>query len=474
MKNVIKKVLLFNMIAMFILLSACGRLSDASKNTKILTEYKLINSMEVENTEAAREAIAAGADVNKFHRKECWHRVENGQFASNPVRIAMFNGCYQVAEILLESGADANYEDNRGISLLQAASNKNGQFIKTLLNYGADINKVCNNDKTALEFAISKCRWNSVKVLLSCNSQIREETVTALVDTRKNHPYDLWRGFDEIKALLDRPGFEDCEVRKLFSVTIPTDIAELHAVAAYGTPEMVAAGLQNVNYCDLSELCECAAHYGNTAVLKYIADTYSNWDAELSTKALCAAAETDDAETTGFILSLSANADLGKAAAKAAKNNSIKVMKKLIDSGLNINEPADGESLLKPACFEGDMEMVQFLVEQGADVNGIYNGEPLSAAAREGYVDIVQYLIDNGADVNGNNVFSDGSGGQSVLMYAIGSGQMECVKKLVENGADVHYEFTDYKNNHYSVIETAEKESSDRICEYIKQQAEIR
>ena len=194
----------------------------------------------------------------------------------------------------------------------------------------------------------------------------------------------------------------------------------------------------------------------------YIFDTYPSQEMELYTKALCAATERDDVETLEFILNLQADIDLGKVAATAAKNNAVAVMKKLMDFGLNINEPANGDSLLKPACFEGNTEMIQFLIERGADVNGINNGEPISVAARRGYIDIVRYLIDNGANVNGNNIFSDGSGGESVLMYAIKGGQLECVKLLVENGADINYVY-----NGKNAVEAAKASPFDHVYQYL-------
>ena len=462
MRYFIKIMLLISVLTACIFLSACKEESGGTKNVNSTAEYKLKQSMEVQNTEAAREAIAEGVDVNMFHNKQYWDKVDKGQSENNPVRIAMFSGCYQVAEILLANGADANYEDSGGISLLQAASNKDEQFIKVLIEHGADINKICGNGKTALEYAIANYNWDAVNVLISYSPEIREETVTELNDVRKNHPYELWSGFDEIKALLNMPEFEECEVSNLFSVTDPNDIAELAAAAAFGTPETVASGLQKFPDYDMTRLCECAARYGNTAVLQYIFDTYSSQETDLYTKALCAAAEHDDAKTLEFVLNLSSDADLGKAAETAAKNNTVAVMKTLMDFGLNINEPANGDSLLKAACFDGNMEMIQFLIEHGADVNGINNGEPLSVAARRGYIDIVKYLIDNGANVNGNNIFSDGSGGESVLMYAIKGGQLECVKMLVEHGADITYEY-----NGKNAIDVAKAFPSDNVYRYL-------
>ncbi|KAM9591731.1 LOW QUALITY PROTEIN: protein phosphatase 1 regulatory subunit 12C [Morphnus guianensis] len=69
---------------------------------------------------------------------------------------------------------------------------------------------------------------------------------------------------------------------------------------------------------------------------------------------------------------------------------------------------ADGISALHQACIDENMEVVQFLVESGADVNQADNEgwTPLHVAASCGYQHIAQYLLEHGADVAA--VTSDG------------------------------------------------------------------
>ena len=53
------------------------------------------------------------------------------------------------------------------------------------------------------------------------------------------------------------------------------------------------------------------------------------------------------------------------------------------------------------AIQNGRLDLLELLVEAGADVNGTLNSTPmLCFAARGESVGIVQYLIDHGADVN--------------------------------------------------------------------------
>ena len=118
-----KKVYLTIIIAIF-LLSACN-VSYRNFNTDVdEAEYKLKKSLEIQNVEAAKEAIEEGVDVNCFTDRRLRERTDHGKLESNPLRIAIFTGCYGVAELLLESGADPNYEDADGVSLIQAASER--------------------------------------------------------------------------------------------------------------------------------------------------------------------------------------------------------------------------------------------------------------------------------------------------------------------------------------------------------------
>ncbi|KAM6222955.1 protein phosphatase 1 regulatory subunit 12C [Rhynchocyon petersi] len=69
---------------------------------------------------------------------------------------------------------------------------------------------------------------------------------------------------------------------------------------------------------------------------------------------------------------------------------------------------ADGISALHQACIDENLEVVRFLVEQGATVNQADNEgwTPLHVAASCGYLDIARYLLSHGANIAAVN--SDG------------------------------------------------------------------
>lgn len=103
--------------------------------------------------------------------------------------------------------------------------------------------------------------------------------------------------------------------------------------------------------------------------------------------------------------------------------------------GANPNATGDEYgTALTAAAFDGIMEMVQLLLDAGANINDP-NGWALQTAAAEGHYDIVQELINRGADVNAcihNANFEAGT----ALQGACESGRSDLVSLLLEKGAN--------------------------------------
>jgi ankyrin repeat protein len=88
---------------------------------------------------------------------------------------------------------------------------------------------------------------------------------------------------------------------------------------------------------------------------------------------------------------------------EALSNGNIKVVKKYLENGVDINEQFFAWSALHIAANKGQLEMVKFLVDRGADLNyrhPITKMTPLGMAAVNGDTAIVEYLLSKGADPN--------------------------------------------------------------------------
>ncbi|TRX89494.1 hypothetical protein FHL15_009663 [Xylaria flabelliformis] len=93
-----------------------------------------------------------------------------------------------------------------------------------------------------------------------------------------------------------------------------------------------------------------------------------------------------------------------------------------------------GQTLLLWAIENGHHEIVQLLIEKGADVESedSYGYTPLHIAAENGHQEIVQLLIEKGANVESAN-----RSRQTPLLKAVQSRHQEIMKLLIEKGANV-------------------------------------
>lgn len=94
---------------------------------------------------------------------------------------------------------------------------------------------------------------------------------------------------------------------------------------------------------------------------------------------------------------------------------------------------------LKYAIVHGDVPMLNDVLKNGKDINEKdFNGRhPLFAATMSGEIEIVRYLIERGADLN---LKTDDIYGQTALMNAAALGRTDIVKLLVESGAKLDLE----------------------------------
>ncbi|GGD29336.1 ankyrin repeat domain-containing protein [Flavobacterium orientale] len=92
----------------------------------------------------------------------------------------------------------------------------------------------------------------------------------------------------------------------------------------------------------------------------------------------------------------------------------------------------EGFSPLVLACYRGNKEVAQFLIENSKDLNSKSTmGTPLMAVAVKGYTDLAQLLLKNGANPDGTD-----EKGTTALMYAVQFRNIELVKVLLEHNAN--------------------------------------
>ncbi|KAF7118130.1 hypothetical protein CNMCM5793_007523 [Aspergillus hiratsukae] len=118
----------------------------------------------------------------------------------------------------------------------------------------------------------------------------------------------------------------------------------------------------------------------------------------------------------------------------ALMESHVGLAKLLLQEGANPFHEVDS---LYYAARDGQLSMVNLLVEAGVDVNtaNCSDRPPLVAAATYGYEEVVRLLIDAGAKAN----YKDGCLEHTALCSAAERGHLAVVQLLVDRGADLNY-----------------------------------
>ncbi len=127
--------------------------------------------------------------------------------------------------------------------------------------------------------------------------------------------------------------------------------------------------------------------------------------------------------------------DVQKQLFSALKERDFQAAETAIKNGGNLSPTCDFHHRCQPlasAAEQGDLEMINFLLDHGADPNGFnaYYDVALIYAMGANQEKAAQLLIKSGADVNLPNAF-----GMSAFIGSVAMGNIEMAKLMIEHGA---------------------------------------
>ena len=118
----------------------------------------------------------------------------------------------------------------------------------------------------------------------------------------------------------------------------------------------------------------------------------------------------------------------------AARNGHVEAARTLIDTGMDVDPgPDEFEASLADAAGHGDPRIVELLAGRKLDLDAVAAlsnlRTPLNLAVQNGHADMVEFLIDSGADVNATGEW------YSPLHSAVLVGDADIVSMLLDRGA---------------------------------------
>ncbi|MBC2845057.1 ankyrin repeat domain-containing protein [Winogradskyella flava] len=120
-----------------------------------------------------------------------------------------------------------------------------------------------------------------------------------------------------------------------------------------------------------------------------------------------------------------------------ARTGNLEIAKLLVENGADVTLvlQGDGTALIEASAF-GHLDLVKYFVAKGADVNRKFpnQGNALIAASGHGHLDIMKYLVSKDVDIN---YYSPNQG--NALIAASNSENTDAVKYLVDKGMDINF-----------------------------------
>lgn len=357
----------------------------------------LINAVRINNLEEVKRLIEKErADVNFLYQ------------GKTPLHYAVEKGNVEIARELLER-VDVNIIDKYGYTPLYYASlYGKTEIVRMLLDKKADVNNKPLEGDSSLIAAVSGGHIDIVRQLIDANARV--DAAGSNGETALKHA--LRKRYMKIVQILVEAGAE-----------FPWDEANsegqnyLITAIKKGSFELVKTLIdQGGDINARGEFEPAAANLGNRKRKEY-------------------------SNTKGKVFDVTP-------LLTAIWHHKFKAARLLIDKGCRVNDLSTaGESPLMAAAEKGNLELIQLLLEKGADLNhNDYMGQTAlhyavkHDPATTSYINYlkdkshaVQKLIDLGMDVNAVDF-----NGNTPLHAAIKQGTLEEVKVLLANGADRH------------------------------------
>ncbi|MFP4364222.1 MAG: ankyrin repeat domain-containing protein [Spirochaetia bacterium] len=351
-----------------------------------------------------------------------------------PLMVAAGVGEVSIAQMLLQAGADPNKIDTRDIGALHTAAGDNDtELMQLLIDHGADVNLSVDVAFTPLHLAARDNRTEAVKLLIEKGADVNagaEKNWTPL------HPCGETNSLDAVKILLDAGADPDVGIH---------DYQEFPEQEEYSQKSLWPPPVYFALIHGSFEMARLLAEKGASMEFNEVGRNYVHIICDHSSEEN----QEQALETLKFFLQKGADPNKGEFHSKekesvspplayAVWNNRIDIAKILLQNGAKTEITFNTWSLVNQAAAESNREVLQLLLEHGADPD-VPNGDnqtALHSALYQENVDpkIIEILLKHGADPYVNDRFPDNAF-YNPFCAAATTDNPELVKLFVKYGA---------------------------------------
>ena len=330
----------------------------------------------------------------RYHHKHLinWSHFAIDKYGNNPLHYAVRLNRTCMIDILLDSGYfnidDNTLNDEQNTSLMIACDDGSLDMVKLLISRGADVNYENGRNRTPLILA-----------------------------TESKSPYD----FQMIDMLIS----EGADVNK----STKNGNTVLLSATKYGDQNLMEylVKLPDINI-------DCIYNDGATPLMRASYFNYSDIASLLIENGANIEAKNIRNETALYIASF---------------RGFINVVKILVEKyKADINNPdCDGDTPLSVACYENQVEIISYLLRNGANVNvhGVRLDTPLHVAVSNCDLNVVKELVDFGAKIDIRN-----KDNETPLHILTKQDKIEILDYLLEYAKDIdicsNFGYTPFKN----------------------------
>ncbi|KAH0609718.1 uncharacterized protein H6S33_012264 [Morchella sextelata] len=321
----------------------------------------------------------------------------------NALDLAAEYGHVEIAQMLLEKGADTNSSYGGYRALHRAVVGRSIALIQMLLDKGADLEaRELVNSYTPLHLAARHAFHEVVSLLLDRGANIEAKAVDGYT------PLHLAaeEGHNEAVSLL-LGGGANIDAKDAYEYT------PLHLAAEQGHNTTISLLLDtganiNAKAADEDTPLHLAVKYG-FGVISLLLDRGANIEAKAADEytPLHLAAKNASLEAARLLLDKGANIEAKAAYGYtplhlAAKHARLEVARLLLDRGANINAKAADEDTPLHLAVKYGFGVISLLLDRGANIEAKAEDKytPLHLAAKHTRLEVARLLLDKGANIN--------------------------------------------------------------------------